>query len=70
MTVRDLHDLPLVLDVATVAEALDVAPGTVRAAIRRGEIRVLALGRAWRIPRGELVRLLEGARLNGDGPPT
>lgn len=48
--------------VAEVARLLGVTPPTVRAAIRRGELRARRVGRLWRVPAEECERLL------GPGP--
>lgn len=42
---------PSVLRVAVVAEALDVTPWCIYDRIRRGEIPVITVGRAKRVPR-------------------
>ncbi len=45
------------------ARALKVSGETVRARLRRGEIKGLRFGRVWRVPRDEAERLLGAAAL-------
>jgi excisionase family DNA binding protein len=54
-------DLPHLHRIDTVADCLDVRPGTVRAMIARGEIACVRLSaRAIRVPDSELRRLTQG----------
>lgn len=48
-----------------VAALLAVKPKTVRAWIEQGELRALKLHRQWRIPTGEIDRLLHECRHAG-----
>ena len=58
---------PGVLRVADAAVLLDMDEGTVRRALRRGELPGFRVGREWRLPADVLERLL--AR-RGDSWPT
>jgi len=52
-------DLPLLLRVGEAAKLLSLSRSTVYQLVAKGEIAVVRLGRATRIPRRELDRLLE-----------
>jgi len=56
-----LHDLPMILRVSEVAEVLRVDPDTVYSMIRRGELPVIRVGRAFRFSRDQLMRFVEGS---------
>jgi excisionase family DNA binding protein len=59
---RRLEDLPDVLSVAETAEALGVAPATVRYWVRKGEIATLDLSGDRRlIPKRQIIDLIEAA---------
>lgn len=57
----NLHDLPMILRVSEVAEVLRVDPDTVYSMIRRGELPVIRVGRAFRFSREQLMRFVEGS---------
>jgi excisionase family DNA binding protein len=57
----NLHDLPIILRVSEVAEVLRVDPDTVYSMIRRGELPVIRVGRAFRFSRDQLMRFVEGS---------
>ena len=60
-TVPDnLHDLPMILRVSEVAEVLRVDPDTVYSMVRRGELPVIRVGRAFRFSRDQLMQFVEG----------
>ena len=52
-------DLPDVLTTAQAAAALQVDAKTVRAMVRRGELRAVRCGRLLRVPKAALVELCE-----------
>lgn len=54
----DHHERPKVLTVAELAARLGVCRQTVYALERRGELRVIRIGRALRVPTSELERLM------------
>jgi len=56
--VRKLHFVAIYYTPEELARALKVSGETVRARLRRGEIKGLRLGRIWRVPRDEVERLL------------
>jgi excisionase family DNA binding protein len=56
----ELADLPPVLKVPEVASHLRCDPATIYELIRRGELEVVKLGRAFRITREALTRFVEG----------
>ena len=58
---HNLHDLPVILRVSEVAEVLRVDPDTVYSMVRRGELPVIRVGRAFRFSREQLVRFVEGS---------
>lgn len=64
-----LADLPLVLEPAEAAELLRISKWHLYESAKRGEIRALRLGRALRIPRAEIARLL-GLEDSDAGPTT
>ncbi len=55
-----LEDLPLVLTVVEVADALRCAKWCVYTMIKDGNLRAVRVGRNLRIPRAEIERLLAG----------
>jgi len=48
---------PLALSIDQVAMQLQIHTNTVRRMLRAGSIRGVRIGKAWRIPRSELLRL-------------
>lgn len=71
LTRDELLDLPPVTDLLTLGRALGVCEPVIRERHRRGEIeqlgiRVLRLGRQWRVPTEDILRVLGIAR---DMPP-
>ena len=61
-TVPDnLHELPMILRVSEVAEVLRVDPDTVYSMVRRGELPVIRVGRAFRFSRDQLMQFVEGS---------
>lgn len=54
------NDSPVILTVAEAARLLRICPNSVRAAIQRGEIPCLRIGRRILIPRAALDALLAG----------
>jgi excisionase family DNA binding protein len=60
-----LDDLPPVASPEQVAQALGMAPKTIRAACRRGELRAARLAGHWRIRRDDVL-----AKFTGGGPTT
>lgn len=56
------EDLPDVCTTGQAADALQVDPKTVRAMIRRGELRAIRCGRLIRVPKAALVELCGGGR--------
>lgn len=57
---RPFADLPDVLTTAQAAAALQVDAKTVRAMVRRGELRAVRCGRLIRVPKSALVELCGG----------
>lgn len=53
-------DLPDILKVPEVAEFLCISENCLREQIRQGRIKVLRFGRAIRIAKSEVLRLMEG----------
>lgn len=53
--------LPDVLKTAQAADALQVDQKTIRAMIRRGELRAVRCGRLIRVPKSCLIEFIEGA---------
>ncbi|SRR6266545_4530769 len=69
LTLDDLRHLPPTIDVVTAGKALGVSRTKAYELARRGEFpcRVLMLGRSYRVPTAELLRLLGIG--NEDSPP-
>jgi excisionase family DNA binding protein len=62
------EDLPVALDVATVAKLLNCHRQTVYSMIKRGELSAFHVGRLMRVPRHELLNFL-GVTDTGDNTP-
>lgn len=60
----DLTELPLACKIPQAEAALNMSRYTIYDGIKRGEIRALRVGKALRIPRAEIARLL------GEADPT
>lgn len=56
------HDERLVISLAEAAERLGIHRQTLRAAIKRGDLRAVRVGRRWLIPVAAIDELLEGHR--------
>jgi len=69
MTVDELRAM-MVCSVAQSAEVLDISRNTAYDAIRTGTfpVEVIRIGRRLLVPTAPLLRLLEGAPINNDGP--
>jgi excisionase family DNA binding protein len=65
-----VNELPAVLTVPEAAELLRIGRGAAYEAIRRGDIPSIRIGRSLRVPRCQIVELLEGgeaAEMSGAG---
>lgn len=55
--VYDLSEVPLFVDVAYIAELMRVSPRTVLREINGGRIKAVRIGKQYRIPKDEVIRL-------------
>lgn len=55
-------DEPIVLSIAEAAARLGIHRQTLRAAIERGDLRAVRIGRRWLVPIAAIDELLEGHR--------
>ena len=60
-----MPDVRRTFDVAEAAAIIGISKGACYAAVRKGEIRGVRLGRRWVIPRSELDRILGDSHRDG-----
>jgi excisionase family DNA binding protein len=58
--ITSLDQVPVVVDVAYVAQLLQINQKTVERCCREGRIRATKIARQWRIPKAEVERICEG----------
>ena len=58
MSLHSLDDIPLLMDVFSVAAVLDVSPGTVYGLIRSKQLAAIRIGKKFRITRTALLEYL------------
>lgn len=58
-------DEPIVISIAEAATRLGIHRQTLRAAIERGDLHAVRVGRRWLVPVAAIDQLLEGRRAGG-----
>lgn len=58
--VTNISDVPVFVDVAYMANLMQVSQELVRRMIRDGKIKAAKMGNTWRIPKTEIVKMYEG----------
>jgi excisionase family DNA binding protein len=60
------EELPDILKLAEAQHYLRVSRHTMREAVRSGRLRVIRMGRAWRVSRAALERFIQESETRGD----